>query len=1277
MSYTPSSSTVAQRGRIPTPSRMVGSGIPTPGRSRASSSATATASNGGYGYSGLEDSPGMAKAFTEAIKANDPRLHRMPSGGRVSDQGSSPHSSPTSQNGGNGLPLGQSGRKSVSRPSNITTTMGMSGTSSGPSSARMPPPKTPLSSAGRMSTAGFTPRVPSTSTNASSRPESRQSITRGKEKDRSFEPGDPVRIESLGMEGTLRYLGSIDGKPGLWAGVELNPGFIGRGKNDGTVNGVSYFSCAPKGGVFVAYAKLSAPIPRPSSVASSRGGRATPSIPSYSGRVTPAMSTGGRVTPAFSASGRVTPAYSAGSGRVTPARSVSGRVTPSTYQTPNVRSRYSMASSTTSSMTGVTPTAKPRKSVVPAHPEPPSFTAGSRASKYAGMTAQQLQKAKTAGATSGESSPKSASPTRMSMGGGSPFTTPKAPGRASLSIPATGGAKARQSMGGFGFGASATTGPGTPRSGRKTDMPPPPSPVSPSKRLLTSSPSMSRLNAGGLAASPSRRLTTPTSPSRRLTTPTGSEYSVGNEGGEEKSEHTVDLEARNRELQERIANLMNGKAVSVNGSSTNASVSPALPEEPAEPAEPMVSEKLLEEEKERVKTQLARIAELETQVRFNERAVKERESRLEALERNFKNKEEEMEKSKTDGESKIKELTGKLEDAEALVVSLKAAVEEVREGKKEEAQAIIGAKDKEIELLSAKVLRVVQELEDERKELGTQIDELRQAGQETIALYEEKLSEADTKRWEMEDLVRDLEEKLRKQRRSLSPASMARHASEAAQIDNETLREQVVHFERKVGQLESQIENLREQADKDEQAMRTRILKYKDNEVALRKELNEARTDVETRKRAEATGKTRLEELEEALRENDVALENARAEIEGLRAEVTNLEALQAGTAAANTAKTDEDAAKRNVEKARQDEINQLKEMLESSRVARREAQEQYEAAKQEVEAAKQRAESLEGTVHALENDKAEAERIAEDKNATLESERKNVESLKRDLDTKVAEIEQLRKSSSPSPSKKHDHHEEEVAGLKHIVQQLNKDNLEIASRIRRAESEKKHLQEENDELREAIRILEANVNDELAQLENEAAGIETSDSEVQKALRDSKTKHELELNQMRQKAHELEQKHAQVVNDLNKEVSELESLVEAKIYREDELERELERYKDKVARATRKSSKTSGESLLPPAPPSAPPPPPSNPPPKSVEPVRPAPADSGEICEICDEPGHDIFSCHLLKDDLPSASETYSTPSLAESDSSDLWCEDCESYGHIAADCPHSQDVF
>lgn len=39
------------------------------------------------------------------------------------------------------------------------------------------------------------------------------------------------------MEGILRFIGEAEFKPGQWAGVELCGGFVGKGKNNGTVNG--------------------------------------------------------------------------------------------------------------------------------------------------------------------------------------------------------------------------------------------------------------------------------------------------------------------------------------------------------------------------------------------------------------------------------------------------------------------------------------------------------------------------------------------------------------------------------------------------------------------------------------------------------------------------------------------------------------------------------------------------------------------------------------------------------------------------------------------------------------------------------------------------------------------------------------------------------------------------------------------------------------------------------------------------------------------------------
>ena len=69
---------------------------------------------------------------------------------------------------------------------------------------------------------------------------SRQSNIHGRSGSRTgrqFEIGDDVRIESLGFEGVLRFMGPIGGKPGEWAGVELGGGFAGKGKNDGSANG--------------------------------------------------------------------------------------------------------------------------------------------------------------------------------------------------------------------------------------------------------------------------------------------------------------------------------------------------------------------------------------------------------------------------------------------------------------------------------------------------------------------------------------------------------------------------------------------------------------------------------------------------------------------------------------------------------------------------------------------------------------------------------------------------------------------------------------------------------------------------------------------------------------------------------------------------------------------------------------------------------------------------------------------------------------------------------
>jgi len=143
--------------------------------------------------------------------------------------------------------------------------------------------------------------------------------------------------------------------------------------------------------------------------------------------------------------------------------------------------------------------------------------------------------------------------------------------------------------------------------------------------------------------------------------------------------------------------------------------------------------------------------------------------------------------------------------------------------------------------------------------------------------------------------------------------------------------------------------------------------------------------------------------------------------------------------------------------------------------------------------------------------------------------------------------------------------------------------------------------------------------------------------------------------------------KTARVTHDLNKEISELETLIESKIYREDDLEQEVERLKEKLSRS-KKSSKNSTE--------------PADVGQRRVSTASTVTAVSSDddlcsasredVCEICERPGHDIFTCDLLKEDAP-APLTRANPGS----SSGLYCVDCESYGHVAVDCPHSLDVF
>ena len=196
MSVTPGKGRVSA---IPTPGK---SNLPTPGLPRPRS----TSSAGQRPSIATQDDDYASRAFADAIRANDPAQHRAP---RASDLSFASQLSPSASTS-----FGQNGTLSLNasiRPS-----------SSASSSSAV--------SAGRTPSAKAAPvRPPSRTADVFARSASRAG--------RAFDVGDNVRIESLGFEGILKYLGEIDGKPGMWAGVELSGGFAGKGKNNGSVAG--------------------------------------------------------------------------------------------------------------------------------------------------------------------------------------------------------------------------------------------------------------------------------------------------------------------------------------------------------------------------------------------------------------------------------------------------------------------------------------------------------------------------------------------------------------------------------------------------------------------------------------------------------------------------------------------------------------------------------------------------------------------------------------------------------------------------------------------------------------------------------------------------------------------------------------------------------------------------------------------------------------------------------------------------------------------------------
>ena len=416
-------------------------------------------------------------------------------------------------------------------------------------------------------------------------------------------------------------------------------------------------------------------IQRPSSVASARGGRITPAS---SGRITPSFFSTSRTPSATLYNGRVTPS----TGRTTPA--TNGWVTPGTTPATNVRraSKTPISKPATTSLTD-------------------KITAGSRAAKYMSMTAQQLSsrdrndRAESPAARGSENLNSAMfpamqrtipSPTYQS---GSPFSTPKAGlGRLSLvknSSPARSQLTARV------------------RIPSSVAMPPPPSPKHlPNRAPGTEEGPPKKLDVHDTFIVKEKLLTLTSSSSRP-----GSSTSFRSTGTDDLN-LIEQLQSRLDAVEYENERLRTSSEVDVGGHL-----------------------KALQSERQEI---IDRSLRLEGEISLLESKLAAHASQIETLHTEKESLTAQVTISQ--GEALASRLA-RQQDLDTHAIQLKALREEIDcHGRaNSEKDNIIKSNALALEQLSADFERVCKEFEEERKELGVQIDELRTAGQVSLFTY--------------------------------------------------------------------------------------------------------------------------------------------------------------------------------------------------------------------------------------------------------------------------------------------------------------------------------------------------------------------------------------------------------------------------------------------------------------------------------------------------------------------------------------------------------------
>lgn len=525
----------------------------------------------------------------------------------------------------------------------------------------------------------------------------------------------------------------------------------------------------------------------------------------------------------------------------------------------------------------------------------------------------------------------------------------------------------------------------------------------------------------------------------------------------------------------------------------------------------------------------------------------------------------------------------------------------------------------------------VEEYKKRVESLEQSVDELKRAGMESIELYE---SSVELHRIDMEAINASLMDERRKvaaleaERESLRKAGLEAIETYEATIDelkkehsNMTMEETRERSEMQatIDKLKQEIEQLVNARDKTDEVEKIKSVwenernRLLENIEASTASLNKERELCEQLKAESVTLREQLKESDKVIKEKQALQE----QVQRLQSDYEEL--LNSRTKYLDDVRSAVESQKKTEGELRR--LTEAKDKTERELATAQESLKKAEATLAEMRKSGSDTEllSMERAKHAKDLDmlRQEIEKL-EAQNAMLSKQKEQAELAAKAGSANVDGAEYKR----------------QVDSLKEENKKLLESNKELSQSQKQLESECIKLMDEVEKLHsEGLHFTENEVtnDEECANDEERVKKLQIELAEMRRQMERISLKHAAEIRQLKEKHSEQERAHERQVASMNRDISELEGLIESKIFKEADLEEALEKER-KLSRKLREeladlkdqqkhqlsSSKTSSTSTSSPR------------------------TDDAPYCELCEVAGHDIISCKAVSTDRPVSCQAY-----------------------------------